>query len=150
MAMRAVPAYQRIGYYASWRWYDRKKLADPNNFDFSKYDIINFAFFQTDTNGFLYGTDADADPIILFGPIDSSQTDPRSPSYKCMPNLGGTTCNNHHTDQGLINLVHKAGKKILPSIGGWTLSNNFSAVAASKRARSNFVRECMSLIGDMG
>ena len=25
-----------IGYYASWQWYDRKKLAKPTNMDFSK------------------------------------------------------------------------------------------------------------------
>ena len=44
-----------IGYYASWQWYDRNKLADPVNIDFTKYTRINFAFFQPDTQGNLYG-----------------------------------------------------------------------------------------------
>ena len=35
-----------IGYYASWQWYDRNKYADPTNIQFSKYDRINYAFFQ--------------------------------------------------------------------------------------------------------
>jgi hypothetical protein len=44
-----------IGYYASWQWYDRNKLADPVNIDFTKYTRINYAFFQPDTQGNLYG-----------------------------------------------------------------------------------------------
>ena len=46
-----------IGYYAAWQWYDRNKFADPKNVDFSKYDRINYAFFQPDKQGRLYGTD---------------------------------------------------------------------------------------------
>lgn len=46
-----------IGYYAAWQWYDRNKFADPKNVDFSKYDRINYAFFQPDTQGRIYGTD---------------------------------------------------------------------------------------------
>lgn len=47
-----------IGYYASWQWYDREKLASPMNMDFTKVQRVNFAFFQTDTDGNLYGTDS--------------------------------------------------------------------------------------------
>ncbi len=48
----ALPlAKEIIGYYPSWQWYDRSKLAAPENLDFSKISIVNFAFFQTDTSG---------------------------------------------------------------------------------------------------
>ena len=50
-----------IGYYSTWQWYDRNKLAAPDRLDFSKYTIINFAFFQRDDDGSLMGTDGWAD-----------------------------------------------------------------------------------------
>jgi GH18 family chitinase len=46
-----------IGYYASWQWYDRSKLAKPENMDFRKVTRVNFAFFQIDTAGNIWGTD---------------------------------------------------------------------------------------------
>lgn len=42
-------------YYASWQWYDRSSLAKPSNLDFSKIDRVNFAFFQTNEDGDLWG-----------------------------------------------------------------------------------------------
>jgi GH18 family chitinase len=45
-------------YYASWQWYDRSQKAAPSNMDFTKLDRVNFAFFQTDTDGNLWGTDS--------------------------------------------------------------------------------------------
>lgn len=53
------------GYYASWQWYDRNGLAEPSNLDFTKITRVNFAFFQTTEEGFLYGTDEWADPITV-------------------------------------------------------------------------------------
>lgn len=35
---------------ASWQWYDRSKLAKPENMDFRKVTRVNFAFFQVCTN----------------------------------------------------------------------------------------------------
>ncbi len=55
-----------IGYYASWQWYDRAKLAKPQNMDFSKVQRVNFAFFQTNESGDIWGTDSWADPNLLF------------------------------------------------------------------------------------
>merc|ERR1712190_404280 len=74
-----------IGYYASWQWYDRSGLAKPQNMDFSKVTIVNFAFFQPDTEGNLYGTDSWADPQVLFGPINWNPADDSesAPTYKC-------------------------------------------------------------------
>ena len=55
-----------IGYYASWQWYDRAKLAKPQNMNFSKVQRVNFAFFQTNESGDIWGTDSWADPNLLF------------------------------------------------------------------------------------
>lgn len=136
-----------IGYYPSWQWYDRSGLAKPQNLDFSKLTIVNFAFFQTDLEGNIYGTDSWADPNVLYGPYDWSTTDETASNHKChfsAPNK--KDCANHKLEEGLIGLVHSAGKKIFPSIGGWTLSDNFPTVAANAVTRSNFAKQCVELI----
>lgn len=46
-----------IGYYASWQYYDRTNFAVPSNFDFTKYTRLNFAFFQINNEGDIWGTD---------------------------------------------------------------------------------------------
>lgn len=38
--------------------------------DFTKLQRVNYAFFQTDVNGNLWGTDSWGDPNVLFGPYD--------------------------------------------------------------------------------
>lgn len=45
------------GSYAVWQWYDRNNLASPGNMDFKKLSRVNYAFFQTDGDGFIFGTD---------------------------------------------------------------------------------------------
>ncbi len=55
LTAEATPKKTIIGYYASWQWYDREKLASPQNMDFTKYTRVNFAFFQTDVEGNLFG-----------------------------------------------------------------------------------------------
>jgi GH18 family chitinase len=39
---------------------------------------------------------------------------------------------------------------VYPSIGGWTLSSSFPAVAADPKKRTRFARECVGLIADYG
>jgi chitinase len=140
-----------IGYYASWQWYDRVKFADPQNIDWSKYDRINYAFFQIDKEGEIFGTDEWADPQLLHGPYiyDEARQIRTGPgaNYFCSwdgPSL--RNCNYHDTTKGIIELAHRAGATVMPSIGGWTLSDNFPTVAASERTRKNFARNCVKLI----
>mmetsp|Transcript_15025 Transcript_15025/g.29711 ORF Transcript_15025/g.29711 Transcript_15025/m.29711 type:complete len:1992 (-) Transcript_15025:64-6039(-) len=59
-----------IGYYPSWQWYKNNERSKPTNMNFQKIDRVNFAFFQTDEDGNIWGTDSWADPITLFGPQD--------------------------------------------------------------------------------
>jgi len=61
-----------VGYYAAWQSYDNDDRALPKNMQFSKVDRVNFAFFQMDEEGNVWGTDSWADPIALFGPHDWS------------------------------------------------------------------------------
>lgn len=137
-----------IGYYASWEYYDRSGLAKPKNLDFSKVSRVNFAFFHPDSAGNLYGTDSWGDPLVLFGPYDWNPG-PNSPTY-CHRGSGPgeTSCNHHTYSEGLIHLVHSAGAEVWPSLGGWTLSDNFPVIAASEISRRNFAEECVSLLKD--
>jgi hypothetical protein len=54
-----------IGYYANWRWYSNQERPSPQNMQFTKVDRINFAFFQTNVLGEIWGTDVWADAGIL-------------------------------------------------------------------------------------
>jgi len=54
-----------IGYYAIWQLYDNGERAKPTNMQFNKVDRVNYAFFQTDVTGNIWGTDSWADPITL-------------------------------------------------------------------------------------
>lgn len=49
-----------------WQWYDRNKKAAPQNMDFTKVQRVNYAFFQTDTQGNMWGTDAVSNLVSLF------------------------------------------------------------------------------------
>lgn len=55
-------------------------------------------------------------------------------------------CNYHDTSRGLIRRAHEAGAEVMPSIGGWTLSDNFPGIAASPAKRDNFAEQCVELI----
>ena len=54
-----------IGYYAIWQVYDNDKRASPKNMDYTKLDRVNYAFFQTDLNGNVWGMDSYNDPVVL-------------------------------------------------------------------------------------
>ena len=58
------------GSYAAWQWYDRSSLATPTNLNLQKVSRVNYAFFQSNDDGYIFGTDSWADPNVLFGPYD--------------------------------------------------------------------------------
>ncbi len=121
------PCREVIGYYPGWQWYDRNKLVKPASIDYSKYSIINYAFFQPNANGTISGTDSWADENILLGQNDWVQ--------------GGYIPNT-----SLVDLAHNAGVKVLISVGGWTLSNYFPAIAANAAKRATFAHACVNLV----
>eukprot|EP00585_Thalassiosira_rotula_P004448 CAMPEP_0196153706 /NCGR_PEP_ID=MMETSP0910-20130528/37653_1 /TAXON_ID=49265 /ORGANISM="Thalassiosira rotula, Strain GSO102" /LENGTH=653 /DNA_ID=CAMNT_0041417579 /DNA_START=108 /DNA_END=2069 /DNA_ORIENTATION=+ len=142
---------QIIGYYASWQWYDRSKLAKPSNMDFKKVTRVNYAFFQSDAEGNIWGTDEWGDPRVLFGDIDATRgkCNAGQPRCRCSwvkPQF--KSCSYHNDPTGLIWLVHQARGDIYPSIGGWTLSDTFSPMANDPTSRKIFASNCRNLIVD--
>lgn len=123
----AQPCKEIVGYYPNWQWYDRSKLVNPMTIDYSKYSIINYCFFAPQTDGSIQSTDSWSDENLLFGQPDWSN--------------GGYIPNTSIVSQAHLNNV-----KILPSIGGWTLSSNFPSIAASSTKRQMFAQACVNLI----
>jgi chitinase len=138
-----------IAYYASWQWYDRSGLAKPANLDYSKITRINFAFFQPTIHGDIYGTDNWADPNVLFGAYDWNAI-PGGANEYCSWDAAGEppVCAGHQYETGLIYLSHSNGVEVYPSIGGWTLSDNFPTLAANEASRKKFAENCVKLIQD--
>jgi chitinase len=122
-----TPCKEVVGYYPNWQWYDRSKLVRPATIDYSKYTVINYAFFNPQLNGTISLTDAWADENLLLGPMNWQINEP-------------------DVTQSLPYLCHQNGVKILASIGGWTLSNNFPTIAASPLGRETFAQSCVALI----
>jgi chitinase len=119
---------QIVGYYPNWQWYDRGQLVNPETLFYEKYTVINYAFFRPLADGSIESTDSWADENLLLGPMIwwPVQT--------------------HDSTRSLPYLAHQAGVKLLPSIGGWTCSENFPAISASPAKRQTFVTHCISLI----
>jgi chitinase len=120
---------QIIGYYPSWQWYDRGGLMHPERLDYTRYTILQYAFYQCDTMGNVYGTDEWADSVLLRGRFDWSSA--VQPAY--IPNTS------------LVDYAHVWGVKVCLSIGGWTLSENFPKVAADPARRAHFASECVRM-----
>lgn len=123
----AQPCKEVVGYYPNWQWYDRGQIVNPQTLDYSKYSILNYCFFNPQPDGSIITTDAWADENLLLG-----QPDWVNGGY--LPNTS------------VVDLAHNNNVKILPSIGGWTLSDNFPAIAASPTLRANFAQACVNLI----
>lgn len=137
-----------IGYYAGWQWYDRDKLANPDSMDFKKVQRVNYAFFQPDALGNIYGTDRWGDPQLLFGPYvpfmeGGAFTGVKRCSYDGPAEVN---CAYHERERGLIHLAHSQGAEVYPSIGGWTLSQHFPALSADPVARDNFATKCIDIL----
>jgi GH18 family chitinase len=120
---------QVIGYIPNWQWYDRAKLVNPMTIQYSKYSILNYSFFKPEISGAISSTDAWADENLLLGQINWS-TSPVS----YLPNTS------------IPSRAHAAGTKVLASIGGWTLSDNFPSIAANASKRAIFAHSCVQLV----
>jgi chitinase len=134
-----------IGYYPNWQWYDRAKLVNPQSIDYSKYTIINYSFFDVDTDGNIEITDPWADKNLLLGPINWSVA---PAGYDTGYDFGNPAY--HHPGQKFSDICHSHNVKLLPSIGGFTLSYNFSAIAADPVKRQTFANSCVDLIDAFG
>ncbi len=123
----AQPCKEIVGYYPSWQWYDRAQLVNPSTINYSKYTIINYAFFVPKPDGKIDGFDVWADEQLLLG-----KTDWVNGGY--LPNTS------------LVDLAHNNNVKVLISVGGWTLSTEFPQIAASAGKRAVFAGACRQLV----
>ena len=123
---------QIVGYYPNWSWYRRGNLVNPETIFYEKYTVINYAFFEPLASGHIVSSDTWADDNLLLGP------------FIWWPEQG-----NDHT-RSLPYLAAQAGVKLLPSIGGWTLSSHFPTIAADPQKRQIFIQDCVYLIETYG
>ena len=122
---------------------DQDKLADPRNMDFRKVQRVNYAFFQIDVAGNIFGTDPWGDPNLLFGPYVWNGGGVEKCSWD---GPGVVTCARHEAGRGLVDVAHAQGAEVYPSIGGWTLSDPFPAMSANPKSRSAFAQNCARLV----
>ncbi len=123
------PCREVVGYYPGWQWYDRGQLVQPATIEYDNYTILNYAFFKPLPNGDIVGGDAWADENLLLGQINWS-TNPVS----------------YYPNTSLVDLAHNHNVKVLISVGGWTWSNDFPAIAADPVKRSHFAQSCRELV----
>ena len=134
-----------IGYYPNWQWYDRAKLVNPQSIDYDKYTIINYSFFDVDGTGNIQITDPWADKNLLLGPINWAVA---PAGYDTGYDFGNPAY--HHSGQKFSDICHSHNVKLLPSIGGYTLSSNFPSIAADPTKRQTFANSCVALIDAFG
>lgn len=155
---------QIVGYVPQWdAWkgtdYQLPTLGMHNqlNIDYKKYTMLNYSFFGVAKDGSLLSGDfrnkdpnADQEPAaLLYGDVYSSW-DPwilygdvlpvGTDSFRVDPN---------GRSPGLFKLCKDNNVKLMASIGGWSMSKHFSAMAADSAKKANFLRDCKKLI-DMG
>lgn len=140
-----TPCKEVVGYYPNWQWYDRNKLVNPASIDYSKYSIINYSFFAPQADGSIKITDPWADKNLLLGPINWAVA---PAGYDVAYDFGNPAY--HYSGQQFSDYCHQHNVKLLPSIGGWTLSDHFPSIAADPVKRANFAQYCVDLIDAFG
>lgn len=136
----AQPCREVIGYFPSWKWYYRNQLVNPASIDYSKYTAINYAFFEPKPDGSVQPFDPFADKTILLGKIDPTAP----PGYARQRDFGKAEW--HVPGTSLVDRAHENGVKVFVSIGGWTLSQHFSPIAASPEKRRRFANSCAQMV----
>ncbi len=118
-------AYKLVGYYVSWDA-RRKPPFFPQEIDGNLITHLNYAFAKVDATG----------AISLLAPqqdIGFAETD-----WKTLKSYGGNL-------QAIYQLKKKYPHlKTLISFGGWTLSEPFSSLADSPKARKRFTEELVA------
>ncbi|MEQ1744690.1 MAG: glycosyl hydrolase family 18 protein [Saprospiraceae bacterium] len=129
------------GYYPSWRWYERHKLVRPTTIDYSKYNILIYAFLGIEADGSLSLTDPWADKNLLLGPINSAKA---PAGYGQAKDMGNPAY--HQRGTRFSDYAHKHRVLFLVSVGGWAHSTHFPAVAADPAKRARFAAECAQAV----
>ena len=113
----AAPNYRNVVYYGDWSIYAGQKNFYPSYIDGSLITHLNFAFMDMDANGDLVLTDEHADFLAI------------------LPEQNGLTYGDPYAGVlGAMSILRSKypNMKIGISVGGWTRSGDFPAVASSK------------------
>ncbi|MFP4242597.1 MAG: glycosyl hydrolase family 18 protein [Chitinispirillaceae bacterium] len=125
--LQPLQAGNVVGYFINWGIYgDRPYTAQDVPYD--KLTHIQYAFFLPETDGTIVSSDEDADEQILLG--DKIWWPEET----------------HDSTTSLVHLAHQNNVKVLASVGGWTGSENFPAMAGSAQTRSRFCSSARALI----
>lgn len=127
--------YRNVVYYGDWSIYEGQKCYYPSRIDGSMITHLNFAFMDMDANGDLVLCDEHADfqatlpeqEGLIYG-------DPYAGVFGAMSILRSKYPN----------------MKIGVSVGGWTRSGDFSAVAADSSKRENFAKNIAKFVDYLG
>lgn len=127
--------YRNVVYYGDWSIYAGQKNFYPSKIDGSLITHLNFAFLDVDANGDLVLCDEHADFLTML-PEQSGLTygDPYGGVLGAMAILRSKYPN----------------MKIGISVGGWTRSGDFPAVAASATKRQNFAKNIAKFVDYLG
>ena len=131
----SVP-YRNVMYYGEWSIYAGQHNFYPSKMNAKLITHLNFAFLDMDKNGDLVLCDEYADFQIT-----------------TLPELDGINYGAPYAGVlGAIAIlrIKNPHLKIGISVGGWTRSGDFPAVAASETTRKNFAKNIVKFVGYLG
>lgn len=125
--------YVLMAYFTNWSIYSRNYM--PMSIPFDKLTHLLYAFANCDVDGSVVLTDSWADTDKHFA--DDPWTGSPTALYGCLGKIARAKRNNRNL-------------KLMLSVGGWTLSTNFAAVAADPSKRAVFVKTAVGMLEDLG
>ncbi|MBP5197559.1 MAG: hypothetical protein J6033_00750 [Lachnospiraceae bacterium] len=129
------PAYRNVMYYGEWSIYSGQNYFYPGLIDGSQITHLNFAFLDMDANGDLVLCDEHADFLAI------------------LPEQQGITYGEPYAGVlGAMSILRSKypNMKIGISVGGWTRSGDFGAVAADPAKRAHFAENIAKFVDYLG
>ncbi|KAH7012082.1 family 18 glycosyl hydrolase [Microdochium trichocladiopsis] len=132
-AGRDVSVFQNTVYWTNWSVYDRNY--PPQKLPVSQINQVLYSFMNIQNDGTVFTRDKYAD--IEQHDSSDSWNNAGNNAYGAVKQLALLKRSNRHL-------------KVILSIGGWTMSSNFPAVAADAAKRANFAESAVTMVKDYG
>ncbi|RYP63620.1 hypothetical protein DL771_009179 [Monosporascus sp. 5C6A] len=130
---KRAAGFQNTVYFTNWGIYGRNY--QPAQLPVSQVNQVLYAFLNLRPDGTIFSGDTYADLEKHYP--DDSWSETGNNAYGCVKQLFKLKKANRHL-------------KMLISIGGWSWSTNFPAVASNPTARANFAKNAVKFMGDWG